>query len=302
LEPRRRIYIIIASILLHILLFFLLEGALRFNLINFDVVSEAFLDDESIVFDLQQPERPREVIETPEDAKVVERQEKAEFLSDKNALARNQEINPDLNVGEAFSRGITDSHDLSAKQGVRSNKPQKPMSEKEVIENGEGEEESPKVPKEDMDTEGDMIAYKLPERKRPDRIFQKEPGPHPGVTHDNRDSRARDMGGLAFNTYDWNFAPYMLFLKKKIGNNIFPPAKFYLGMMVGENLLRFRIYPDGELKGLELLGYEGHQLLTKTSHNAVDASAPFPQLPQNFPKPYLEVTVRFTYIFQKGNR
>ena len=67
-----------------------------------------------------------QVIETPDDAKVVEQQKQANFLSDKNALARNPETNPNLDIGEPFARGIFDSHDLPANMGIQGQQQQVP--------------------------------------------------------------------------------------------------------------------------------------------------------------------------------
>ncbi|MCK7513172.1 MAG: TonB C-terminal domain-containing protein [Desulfobacterales bacterium] len=107
-------------------------------------------------------------------------------------------------------------------------------------------------------------------------------------------------GGLSFNTYDWDFAPYMLALKERISRNIFPPLAFsQLGMIDGDTMLRFKIYPDGRLADLELLGYTGHRTLMETSRFAVTTSAPFPTLPADFPKSYLEVTAKFSYFVKR---
>ncbi len=296
MESSRRLYIILASILLHILLLFLWESALRLKLFDYDAASKALPENDPIVFDLQPPERPREVIETPEDAKVVEHQKKADLLSDKNALARNLTTNPSLKVDEAFARGVIDSHELPAKPALPSEKEKTPRPENEM--KGEEEKEAGKKLKEAPDIKGNMVAYRNYERKRQKPMARKKQGSLPRVAHDNRTSSTLDIGGLSFNTYDWDFAPYMLLLKKKIQNNIFPPARFYLGMVKGESRLRFKIYPDGKLKDLEILGYEGDKSLMETSYNAIDALPVLTQLPQHFPAPYLEVTAKFSYINQ----
>ena len=78
----------------------------------------------------------------------------------------------------------------------------------------------------------------------------------PAVPHRQLAARAAESGGLSFNTYDWDFAPYMLALKERISRNIFPPLAFsQLGMIDGDTMLRFKIYPDGRLADLELLAY-----------------------------------------------
>ncbi|MFQ5772553.1 MAG: energy transducer TonB, partial [bacterium] len=92
----------------------------------------------------------------------------------------------------------------------------------------------------------------------------------------------------------------MLALKKKVEHNIFPPPAFIrMGIISGETLLRFKIYPNGEMKDLEVLEYKGHETLMQTSVRAIEISAPFAPLPSNFPEAYLEVTAKFHYFIQK---
>ncbi len=126
------------------------------------------------------------------------------------------------------------------------------------------------------------------------------PNATPRTRYDNQESRAPDMGGLSFNTYDWNFAPYMLDLKRKVERNIFPPPAFTrMGLISGESTIKFRIYPDGTMKALELIEYEGHKTLMETSYSAIKVSAPFNKLPADFPEQFLEVTAKFTYSNSK---
>jgi len=255
------------------------------------------MEPEPIVFDLQQPETqqkiPREVIETPEDAKVVEKQKKAKYLSDKNALARNQETDPNLKVDEAFSRGDLSSHELPKPNGPigKTLEPPKPQSQQK--------EQEQKKEQEEIENK-DLYANLL---KAPQTLPQLPQGfqpREPSVTHDHRSSRAKDMGGLSFNTYNWDYAPYLLMLKRRIQRNIFPPPAFSkLGLINGETLLRFKIFPNGVMKDLEILGYNGHESLMLTSQSAVVSSAPFPQLPEDFPEPYLEVTGKFIYFVRR---
>ena len=121
----------------------------------------------------------------------------------------------------------------------------------------------------------------------------------PLLLHDNQISKSLEKGGLSFNTYNWEFAPYLLMLKAKIQRNIFPPLAFsQLGIISGVTLLKFRIYPDGRMEALKVLGYNGHKSLMETSYNAIRVSAPFPKLPENFPEEFLEITGKFVYIIR----
>jgi TonB family protein len=107
---------------------------------------------------------------------------------------------------------------------------------------------------------------------------------------------AEDLGGVTLNTYAWDFAPYVLHMKRKIRENIYPPPAFTrLGIISGETVLRFRVLPDGQMTNLEVLSYTGHPSLKETSVVAVMNAAPFKPLPKGFPEEYLELTWTFIY-------
>lgn len=279
------------SLLLHLLIFLLFNLAVEWRIIGFNPAVAPPLVQDPIVFDLQQPARPREVIESPEDARSSKPPEKADFLSDKNARTRNPEADSRVKPGEAFSRGDFETHEL-------------PVPPREKGQPKPRQEEAPEKKdlsefKEFLDKYKTGVFYKDYVFKNPDSDKMGSKDRLPTVPHENLSSRSLEMGGLAFNTYEWNFAPYMLELKRRIQRNIFPPIAFTrLGMISGVTLLRFKIYPDGELRDLKILGYEGDRSLMKTSHTAIEISAPFPDLPADFPKPYLEVTGKFLYLIK----
>jgi hypothetical protein len=236
-----------------------------------------------LVFELPQPDLPQEVIATPADAKTTNQPKKADFLSDKNALARNQGPAPNLRLGDdPFSRGDFVSHDLPPRPATPEKEAVAALPKERAVE----PDKSPAEANQDLLTEETTASSQLQL-------------PLPGVQHDYRDSQVPDSDGLSFNTYNWDFAPYMLELKERISHNIFPPLAFsQLGMIDGDTLLRFKIYPNGELRDLELLAYQGHKSLMETSTLAVKVSAPFQKLPNNFPEPYLEVTAKFSFFIK----
>lgn len=291
--------VILLSILLHILVLALWDTAIRLDLARLVPIAAATPAQAApLVFDLQQPDIPREVIATPDDARITPDPQRADFLSDKNAVARDQEPAPSLPItGEPFSRGDLASHDLPAPP---------PSPERDVPAQAAQAERSAAT-RPEAETAGDT-EREIADAGRvapPGRMPPIEPRKPfqldlPGVAHDQQEARAGEEGGLSFNTYDWDFAPYMLGLKQRIGRNIFPPLAFsMLGMIDGNTMLRFKIYPDGRLADLELLAYNGHRTLMETSRSAITISAPFPALPADFPKPYLEVTARFTYFVKR---
>jgi hypothetical protein len=286
------------SIVLHILFILFWMFALHYNLFSSSIVETVVPDP--IVFELANTlEKPKSVIETPEDAEVVENQTQADFLSDKNALARNEEPNFDLPINDPFSRGDFKFEELPTHRGPIGEQPNPNEESEKPEEKNENKNEKT--------SPGDyyVSASEFNRDYLTNSPKQENPGmpdASPRVRYDNRDSRARDMGGLSFNTYDWNFAPYMLDLKKKVERNIFPPPAYTrLGLISGESILKFRIYPDGTMKALKLIEYNGHKTLMETSYRAIEISAPFKKLPADFPEPYLEVTAKFVYSINRGN-
>ncbi len=296
-ESKVRRRIILLSVLLHLLFLALWDSAVRLDLATLvPAMPAAPSQAPPLVFDLQPPDLPREVIATPDDARTTRTPQRADFLSDKNAMARNQEPAPLLpETGEPFSRGDLASHDLLPSPPG----PQQPARPEPARPEAQaGDQRRSDSPAPEAETNADRAVP--PEEKpaaAPRQPFRLD---LPGVPHQQLEGRAAEEGGLSFNTYDWDFAPYMLALKQRIGRNIFPPLAYtMLGMIDGDTMLRFKIYPNGRLADLELLGYRGHRTLMETSRSAIAISAPFPALPADFPKPFLEVTARFSYFVKR---
>jgi len=286
MDKKVRKYTIIISVLLHLIIFFLAERTIDFTLLGSGEIPEVI--NEPIVFDLSEKDQPKQVIETTEDQRSQKKAEKPKYMSDKNTIARNPDPGKSLKSGNPYSDG--DLNIPSLPKITRAGKPEDPKEKtdpdsKENVEKAKDDENS------------------LSENMK--EVTEPKP-PNPGgsimnqILHRNILAKVKELGGFAFNTYDWNFAPYMLELKRRIQSNLFPPIAFSrFGMIDGETLLKFRIYPDGRLEGLTLLNTKGHKSLASTSVEAVEISAPFPELPNDFPKPFLEVTGKFIYFIRK---
>jgi len=232
--------------------------------------------------------------ETPESARTEAPNPDAEIASDKNAAAQNPQAPDNLESGEAYSDGLIAEADQAPEIAEQ-------MTLEQPEPAGAGEESMT------SENEASEIPYKpfvfaaptfhrefLTGDKSP-ALDQKLPESSPGKKH--TDSRSPALGNFSLNTYEWDFAPYMLWLKKRVQSNIYPPPAFtHMGMISGTTNLRFRIYLDGTLRTLELLSYKGHDSLMRTSVRAIELSAPFRKLPEDFPEPYLEITAKFEYI------
>ena len=234
-----------------------------------------------------------EIVETPEAARVKEPQEDALLLSDKNALAMD-ENNSNLPVlNTPFSQGISDVKELPSTPVGAVSSPVPPGN----AANGAAEEAEEKT--RNQDGAGSVLSQRSSARNFRSDLLLGGSADRRNASYRQQDSRAANTGGMSFNTYEWEFAPYMLELKKKIQKNIFPPAAFTRLGFGGKNLISFRIYPDGRLEGPEVLQVEGEEALAETSCKAVVYSAPFRALPDNFPEEYLEVTARFEYFIAR---
>lgn len=281
LSNRIRKYTIIVSLLLHFILAALYSPLNRILFLvspETDAIAAAEQDRE-IVFEL---------VETPEDARTEEPPEEAALLSDKNSRARDLYTSKDKETGSPFSRG-----DLDVKEIL----PQQDQPEQEAQHKAQAEEE---VTRERPEETG-STAYSTPKFSREALMGRSAPSSQLNKPkYDNEDFNAEEIGGLTFNTYDWNFAPYMFEMKRKVERNIFPPPAFTrMGMIDGETILRYKVYPNGEVRDLEVVKYIGHKSLMETSLQAMRNASPFKKLPADFPENYLEVTARFTYYIHR---
>jgi len=104
------------------------------------------------------------------------------------------------------------------------------------------------------------------------------------------------VGDFALSTYEWNWAPYWLAFKRKLLRNWFtPPAYYRLGLIYGYTIVRFKVNRNGELSDFRVLQHVGHRSLKESSVSAIKSTFPFLPLPESFPDPYLEVTVKMLY-------
>ncbi|HDL17712.1 MAG TPA: hypothetical protein ENH29_01515 [Bacteroidetes bacterium] len=272
-------WFITISILLH--LFFLLGyGYVSHYQFLQAVPKQPKEDDKRIVF---------EIIESPEKAKN-ERPKNAKLFSDKNTRAKNPQTT-DKTKDTPFSAGDIKIPALP-----------KPRTQPEPARFKPDESQKQRTKKqEEPTTSTDEMSYiNPPERSfSRDLLLGKKPAARsekPQPQYNNREFSVDDMGGFAFNTYNWNWAPYLLYLKKRIQRHIFPPPAFtQMGIIDGRTVLRFFIAKNGKLLDLKILNYIGHASLMETSVNAINGSAPFRSLPADFPEDALEVTGTFVY-------
>jgi outer membrane biosynthesis protein TonB len=228
--------------------------------------------------------------ETPESARREKPPENAEHVSDKNAAAQNPAAPQNLPLGKPFAEGALSKATAAPQPPLNAVEPEPSPSDNSSRENAANAEAGISAARISSNFRRDFLTGN--QRRAPQRFAE--------AGMENQDSRAPELGSFSLNTYEWDFAPYMLWLQKHVQRNIYPPPAFTrMGIISGRTMLRFRINRDGTLLGMELLGYDGHKALMETSVRAVQVSAPFRALPVDFPEDYLEVTGHFEYTVRK---
>jgi outer membrane biosynthesis protein TonB len=269
---------IAVSIFLHLVLLMLFGLSRQWVIID-SVAAASRESSAPIVFDL---------IESPSESNL--RPKDAKHISDKDVSARNLTAPENLPVGEAFSAGESPRGSYATSGDNRSEATRQTAA-------------STQKQSERLGSDG-AGALSTPEFRRELLLNNSAAGAHGQPTPatqsaqiDNLRSRAPELGSFAINTYAWDYAPYLLWLKRRIEQNIYPPSAFTrMGIISGQTELRFRIYPNGRLEELHVLQTVGHKSLMETSVRAVELSVPLKPLPADFPEPYLEVTALFEYI------
>jgi outer membrane biosynthesis protein TonB len=264
------------SFLLHLLLLYWLSHSGK--LIIFKAQAEAVpVPEKRIAFEL---------VETPENSPEEEPSESTNLISDKQNRASDMSPESDPS-GLPSSEGMVPVKSLppGSEASAAAESPS-PTGRSRPVEESSGEWASvQQVPRSSS-----------PRFSREMLLGERSPPGTKDMPYEQRKFSAEDLGGIRFNTYAWEWAPYLLELKRRIQRNIYPPPAFTQLGFGGTNQLRFRIHPSGRLEGPVILGYHGEKALVETSKKAVEVSAPFPPLPEDFPEKFLEVTARFDYF------
>lgn len=269
---------LLASLLLHIVIYF-------FTGMGISLMRLLQLIPAPVVAQPEEHPKPPiifEVVETPNSARREHAPQNPKHFSDKNAAAQNPQAPQDLPSGAAYTKG-----ELAEAEATSRVSPSTPSESKPEPKT------QPAEPLQNYSFSHQAFRREYLTGKQPPAA---QANTAPMALRDNRQSRAPQLGSFALDTYEWNFAPYMLWLKKRVQSNIYPPPAFtHMGLISGQTHLRFKIYRDGTLRDLELIDYRGHKSLMETSMRAIELSVPLQKLPPDFPKEYLEVTAQFDY-------
>jgi len=278
---------ILLSILFHLLLLFLFREAERFDLLSSETLLRKDPQEDRLVFEL---------IETPDNIPEEEPQKESPLVSDKSTIAKDETSEEFANTQNPYSPGDLEFKEYEQPEVIpvlESGQPETVQKELKEIEEEESKDEN--IPDSDLlSYNQEELSVEKPPSNDPQEEMRKK------LSFENLISSAADKGGISFNTYDWDFAPYMLAMKKRIESNWNPPFAYtHMGAISGTNRFRFKVMPDGKVKDLEMLGTDAHYSLDQSSSMAIEGSSPFMPLPISFPEKYLEVSVTFFYNILK---
>ncbi len=283
-------YALLISVLLHFIL--LLVLSINKKWIN--------IKNNQLSFSDRVDKMKFEIVKTPDNIAHHKPDQKTFLLSDKDSRVSDVDIK-DINKGKLpFLQGNVKEKDIiSNNTGTKQGETGKGANKQLIYGNNKNiyREETEK----DYTSEYsnfDAFSKHLLTKKRPEtHSGSKNVQPR----YDQTEVDAPNRGGITFNTYNWDFAPYLLYLKNKIQNNIYPPTSFTRLGFSGENIIRFKVSPDGKLVHSNVRGYKGSEALVETSVKAIEMSAPFRSLPEDFPEDFLIVTAKFSYYLLSNN-
>jgi len=224
-----------------------------------------------------------ELVETPPGIEDQQPSKETDLASDQNTKTQD-------NFTEAIESGLPFSDGISEAKNYPLAAIQPAFDEATAEETNQNEQTKTEA------IESKIFSQLLQQQKK--SLKQKLESPEPSLK--NLDTSASDLGGFSFNTYNWDFAPYMLSMKRRIRSNMNLPYAFtHLGAISGNIMVHFTVMPSGTVSKLEILKSDAHYSLEQSSVNAINASSAFQPLPANFPEDKLEVTARFSFSIIK---
>jgi outer membrane biosynthesis protein TonB len=279
-----------AAVVLH-LLFFLLYVPIKGFLVDENSL-QAQVETEPMFF---------EFVDIPKDSPSESPPEKTPLVAERSSVSRDQQDSELPESHLPFSEGMVASkEDMQTLMGQEGDSGMDGREPEPTESRAQTEQKTPAFRNFDTATDfASVIRDGQNAVKRQDAIFGTPTVPT-SLQLNNRESRALERGGLQLSTYDWEFAPYLAYLKEHIGNHINPPAAFtQYGLIDGQTRVRFKIMRDGTMRDLLVLGYKGSRELRDTSTRAVEYSADFRPLPTHFPEEFLEITAFFDYVLRR---
>lgn len=281
-DKRKFVLALTISFLFHLFLFYLLnsEDAYRIDL-HQNLIKTP--DEITILF----PEnKPKQIVENINPNQEVP--EESDLLSERNSRARTESF-WEQRENQPSSTGNTPLANLSSPRTLAKNSYAKKFS------SGVAEKFSRRA------LLGER-SFQTPDNSQFDRSSLTSPetqvGENDGTNnfYDQKEFSADELGNLTLSTYEWEWASYINYFKKKL-YEVWrtPPAYFSLGMIHGYTVIRLIIDRNGQMLQSQVLEHKGHSSLQVSSENAVNAVFPLKPLPVDFPDQTLTLTLTLFY-------
>jgi len=274
---------LIISLLIHLGIFWIIQQK-NWLQINTESLSESVPEEVTFIFPENKPkQKPRQVVENQNANHLVPKNR--DLLSDYNSQARNP--NPTAKVGPLpQSSGNTRLPNLAATQRLKSinRYPAKLFSKKALT----GESSNPPL---------------TLNRQRAGLPGKMQISEGSNEKMEQKDFSVLEVGGLTLSTYQWNWAPYINAMKRKLIHVWFPPTAYYpLGLIHGATIIKYTVNRKGKLVGMRVLRHNGHRSLERSSTQAIEALFPFLPLPDDFPEEKLTIIAELVYPDLRNGR
>ena len=112
---------------------------------------------------------------------------------------------------------------------------------------------------------------------------------------ENSDDGLRPAMRFSLSTYRWNYAPWMRSLATELSNNWETPEGCDLKSAQGNTKISIFVGPEGALKDIRILEFEGPKALHGAALQSVQSLTSPRPLPKHFSEEQLEVILNFNY-------
>jgi outer membrane biosynthesis protein TonB len=281
-EKRKFVLALTISFLFHLFLFYLLKSEDAYRI---DLHQNLIKTPEEITI-LFPENKPKQIVENINPNQEVP--EKSDLLSERNSRARNESF-LERRQNQPSSTGNTPLANLSPSRSLSQNSFAKRFNP------GVAEKFSRKALLGDGSFQ--TSDYSHFDRSSPTSSETQARG-NEGTNnfYDQKEFSADELGSLTLSTYQWEWASYINYFKKKL-YKVWrtPPAYFSLGMIHGYTVIRLTIDRNGQMLQNQVLEHKGHSSLQVSSENAVNAVFPLKPLPVDFPDQTLTLTLTLFY-------
>lgn len=302
-ERKTYFYAVLFSLLLHALLFLLLNF---FDLLGLSApelrAEEPII--QPIVLELENP-APPEAPPAPQQEPVPPLPNKLYDVME-NPNADNQKpVNSNLLAEKSSVSAAPDRGDPGKALAPRSEA--EPQQFNDLTR--EEQQESQQQPEEAADLKGtenvfamehqrlfskDLVAKQL-QKKSVQQPVEQSTENKKSAPLTQKDFEAELIGEPRLSTYAWDWAPWWLAFKRKIFQYWYIPTAWQMGLISGYTVVSIKVSREGELMEYEILDHKGHPSLRESSENVLESTFPFKALPPDFPEKYLEI--KFVMIY-----